>query len=468
MMMLLILAALAFIAAAVMVIPLLKRPTSIADRTAQKLSGYRAQLTELQSDVEQGRVDAAQAQNIRSEIRHKILSLARAQKEILTIWKTDPSLALNMAAIVMIGSSAVYYQLGAPDIPDQPLASRIHMELIRRAANGNPDAQTVLLNQKLTRETGSFEDWWTLANLYRSKQQYKQALTAMQKASEFKKGNWQLQISTAEMMILAANGKVSLEAKTLMELIIVQQPRDFRSHYYLGLYEAQVKNHDKALKIWLALLKNTPDKAPWLHRLRVSIADIARAQNKDPLKILPQKHAAIYQKSPDYQLIQLQTRVKKSNKDVEAWLELARMYARYGNKHQASGSLTRLQELFPGDANIKSKAAAITKEFKLSALDKPNAGLEPSSPPPNQSSKSSHEDGDTAAINDMVASLAHKLKNNPDNLSGWQMLIRSYLQLNRNKQAKTALDSAKQKFYNNKSAMAALNKTANEFGIRSN
>lgn len=468
MMMLLVLTGLALSAAAVMIIPLLKRPTNIADRTAQELDGYRVHLTQLQTDVEQGHVDAAQAQNIRSEIRHKILSLARAQKETLSVWKADPSLALVMAAIVMIGASAVYYKLGSPDIADQPLVSRIQLELIRRAASGNPNAQITLLNQKLTSETGSFEDWWTLANLYRAKQQYKQALTAMQKASELKKDNWQVQISTAEMMILAANGKVSLEAKTRLELITLQQPRDFRSHYYLGLYEAQMKNHHKALKIWLALLKNAPDKAPWLHRLRVAIADMARTQNKDPLKILPTKHAAIYKFSPDYQLIQLQARVKKSDKDIEAWLGLARMYARYGNKHQASGSLTQLQKLFPGDASVKSKADEIAKEFKLSALDKPNTGLEPSSPPPSQSSKNSHEDGDTAAINDMVASLASKLKKNPDNLSGWQMLIRSYLQLNRNKLAKTTLDTARQRFSNNKSAMAALSKTASELGIGSN
>jgi cytochrome c-type biogenesis protein CcmH len=163
--MLLVLAGMALIAAVIMIIPLLRRPILSEDRAAQELAGYRAQLLELQEDVECGRVDASQAQDIRKEVRQKILYLARTQKEILSVWKASPRLALIMGAIVLIGSGMIYSRLGSPNSPDQPLASRIHKELIRRARTGDANAQIRLLNEKLAGEPGSFEDCWTLANL---------------------------------------------------------------------------------------------------------------------------------------------------------------------------------------------------------------------------------------------------------------------------------------------------------------
>ena len=67
-----------------------------------------------------------------------------------------------------------------------------------------------------------------------------------------------------------------------------------------------------------------------------------------------------------------------------------------------------------------------------------------------------------AMIDGMVQGLADKLKANPKNPDGWIMLMRSYVQLGRNRDAQAALESAKAA---NPDAASALDSAARELGL---
>jgi cytochrome c-type biogenesis protein CcmH len=61
-----------------------------------------------------------------------------------------------------------------------------------------------------------------------------------------------------------------------------------------------------------------------------------------------------------------------------------------------------------------------------------------------------------AAIDGMVAGLAQKLEDNPNNLQGWLQLIQAYAVLKRDDALQSALSTAKNTFQNNPEAMQAL------------
>jgi len=61
-----------------------------------------------------------------------------------------------------------------------------------------------------------------------------------------------------------------------------------------------------------------------------------------------------------------------------------------------------------------------------------------------------------AAIDGMVAGLAQKLEDNPNNLQGWLQLIQAYAVLKRDDALKSALSTAKNTFQNNPEAMQTL------------
>ena len=66
-------------------------------------------------------------------------------------------------------------------------------------------------------------------------------------------------------------------------------------------------------------------------------------------------------------------------------------------------------------------------------------------------------------IEGMVANLAEKLKQSPDDIEGWERLVRSYVVLNRPNDALEALGRARKVLSADK--LARLDAVANELGL---
>jgi cytochrome c-type biogenesis protein CcmH len=73
--------------------------------------------------------------------------------------------------------------------------------------------------------------------------------------------------------------------------------------------------------------------------------------------------------------------------------------------------------------------------------------------------------GGTPDPNQMVASLATRLKDNPDDAEGWQRLIRAYTVLGQADKAKEALATARKTFAARKDVLAALDAEAKELKL---
>jgi cytochrome c-type biogenesis protein CcmH len=73
----------------------------------------------------------------------------------------------------------------------------------------------------------------------------------------------------------------------------------------------------------------------------------------------------------------------------------------------------------------------------------------------------------TEFINQMVAGLAERLRQNSADLAGWQRLIRAYMVLGRNSDASGALADARRAFANEPSSLAALDALAKSLRIES-
>jgi len=68
-------------------------------------------------------------------------------------------------------------------------------------------------------------------------------------------------------------------------------------------------------------------------------------------------------------------------------------------------------------------------------------------------------------VKNMVAGLAEKLKQDPDNIEGWLRLIRSYSVLHQNEEAKQALKQAQTQFAAQPQNMQRLKDLAVEQGL---
>ncbi len=70
-----------------------------------------------------------------------------------------------------------------------------------------------------------------------------------------------------------------------------------------------------------------------------------------------------------------------------------------------------------------------------------------------------------AFIEQMVAGLASRLKENGKDLAGWMQLVRSYVVLGRSEDANAALAQARSNFEGDKKALAQLDALAQVLGI---
>ena len=74
-------------------------------------------------------------------------------------------------------------------------------------------------------------------------------------------------------------------------------------------------------------------------------------------------------------------------------------------------------------------------------------------------------DDRAAMIETMVAGLAERLKANPDNMSDWQKLIRSYLVMGKKDEALKALENAGIAFKNDSAKQGEIRAFAKELGL---
>jgi len=365
--------------------PLLRRSTMpAAKRGEYDLAVYRDQLAEVERDRERGLLDANEAEAARLEVQRRMLAAADAGKSD----ETPPPvpgrvLAGGLAATVAVGAFAIYFTLGAPDVPNFPFAERnVGRDMVAEGAS--PEHAEVAglaakLAARLQDSPGDIDGWILLARTYDTIGDFGKAVQALRHALELSGGRADLAAMYGEALVQAADGRVTAEAFRLFGDIAAADPLNPQARYYVGLGLAQQNRPLEALQAWVDLRAVSPAGAPWLDAVN---DQIGRAEAE--LKI-------------------------------------------------AAGSVK------PSAAALAlAKPAAVPTPTPSAPAASPPAGAGgPSAADMEAASRMSAGDR-TQMIRGMVERLAERLKDNPDDLEGWRRLARSYRVLGETEKAKEA------------------------------
>lgn len=361
--------------AAVLAWPLLRSPARAASRRDYGLTVYRAQLKEIERDLASGVLSGDQAAAARVEIQRRMLAEDRRQ-EAVGQGAMPPhyrAFALAVAAgIVPLGAVLLYLTLGRPGAPDMPLASR-QAEI--QAVTANSAALTgeiEALRVRLEDNPADHAAWMRLGEALRRMQRYEESAEAYRRAVHLSADPESLGLY-AEMLVLAQQGTVPVEANAVFAQVLTANPGDPRALYYLGLAAEQAGQPRAALEHWLPLEAASPDDAPWMGMLKGRIEALAaentialprlreaarreaetamsgpsRADIEAAQRISPEERAAFVQSMVD----RLAERLKAQPKDEEGWLRLARAYGVQGEMDKALAAyqeaLTHLPDSVP-------------------------------------------------------------------------------------------------------------------------
>ena len=512
-----------FAATAALVLPLSLGRSTRADVAPEEydVEVYRDQLTEIDRDVAEGLISTDEAGVARGEIGRRLLVVAR-KAENFASGNTARSASFSRFAIIAlvvfmpVAALVAYLQLGAPGAPQLPLAARINQDPART------DINTLIANAErhlaATPEDG--KGWDVLGPIYLRTGRIDDATNAFRKSISLLGPSAARQSGLGEALVSKAGGVVTEEARLVFQSARELDPEDPRPTFFLALANAQEGKLEEARSEFSALLERSPKDAPWNPAIQKQIAALDNAVRNENVTSGPTAADitdAMENKTPEErkELIRsmvatLDARLAENPDNIDGWLMLIRSKAMIGDLTGAQTALDRAAVTFPsgtqanlladlaGSLSLKSKNALGGVPMPApdvaapnpSNLTSPEAGpfLVPGNVTAPGGAKNANgtaeplgnptqEDISAAAqmsvddrqqmVRNMVASLDEKLRENPDNLEGWQRLIRSYAVLGDALNARDAVNRAKVVFADNPARSAAIDQLAAQLAIDS-
>ena len=263
---------------AFILLPLARRNRTIAPRADFDLRVYKDQLVEVERDLDRGLLTAEQAEAARTEIKRRMLAAteqAGVGEQPRGAAGAGPVLMVALAIAMPAVAFTLYFILGSPGVPDQPLASR-QTEIRAQAqaqAKQNMDMETMIarLAAKMEEQPDNVEGWQLLARSYRNLERYLDAAAAYNRALRLTNRDPDILAPYGEILTLMGEGMVSEVAQAVFEEVISRGGNDPRALFYLGVARAQEGDVQAAMDHWVKLANTSPADAPWLPELRQRI-----------------------------------------------------------------------------------------------------------------------------------------------------------------------------------------------------
>ncbi|WP_411352704.1 c-type cytochrome biogenesis protein CcmI [Leisingera aquaemixtae] len=293
-------ALIAFSAALLLAMIIIRAREQGEPAAAFDLRVYRQQLREVDKDLARGVINEGDAERIRTEISRRILA-ADAQLQNRKSGHAQPkSLSLVSAVAIALlitgGTLGLYWQLGAPGYGDLGLKDRIRMAGERaesrpsqaEAEAGIPalpapqvEEGYIKLVEQLRKTAGERENdargQALLAQHEANLGNFKAAYEAKANYIRLAEGKVNARDFTelAELKIMAAGGYVSPEAQTDLQKARAIDPAHGPARYYWGLMLGQIGRPDLAYREWAATLRDGPADAPWVKGIQGQIEEMA-------------------------------------------------------------------------------------------------------------------------------------------------------------------------------------------------
>ncbi len=438
--------------------PLRRRGDAV--RSGSDVAVYRDQLDEIERDQAAGRIGKPEAEAARVEVSRRLLAAADVADAAPAVTDARPALwrrrAVAIAALVLLplGAGALYLSLGSPGTPSEPLADRLNAQSEQRPIEG----MVAQVEAYLERNPQDGRGWEVVAPVYMQLGRYDDAVKARRRALEILGPDAARLGDLGEAMVMAADGIVTAEARSLFERAAALDREDVMAQYYLGLAAKQDGRRDEAEKTWRALLARAPQGAPWIALVQNALARIDE-------KTVPATDAASAEHGGSVQEMveRLAQRLKQDGSNLDGWIQLVRSYRVLGQADKATAAAAEAQVALAGDPDKLRRLAesikALDTELSENAAAAPIAG---DKTPPAQSGGTARSaapagptekdmaaaqalapEQQTAMVRSMVDRLAERLKTDRTDLDGWLRLVRSYKVLGETDKARAAAADAR-------------------------
>ena len=350
--------------------PLALGRRSSRSRAAHDEQVFRDQLAEVDRDLDRGVLTVEEARSARIEVSRRLLAAA-AERERQPDHQPAPKAAsYALAAAVLLGAPlggwALYERIGAPGLPDQPLATRAEsrpgQEIVEARLPPVPAAVppgmedlpplVAQLEARVAGDAADRQGLYLLARSYAQVGRFADSWRAYRRLLRETGGDAPAQVfaGMAESMILAARGYVSPEAEQALGEALRRDGREPVARFYMGEAFAQTGRPQSAVEVWASLLADSPPDAPWRDVTRQRILDVATESGVQP----PPAVAAAAQPQRGREEILamvrgLDERIATQGGEPGQWAQLARSYRVLGLEAAAEDAKSRARAAFAAE-----------------------------------------------------------------------------------------------------------------------
>jgi cytochrome c-type biogenesis protein CcmH len=392
----LLLALIVFAILVLILLPMLRGGAMPPETNRFDQAVYRDQLRELERDIARGMVNESEAAGARLEIQRRLLAAAGRPDSGLPRRGRSPVMAGVVALVISGGSIGLYLLLGAPTVPDMPIASR---KIDIPAAGAGAEQSALLtaltrLRERLAAEPSNGELWLLYARTTASLDQWENAADGYRRAIDLGQKGPEVLSAYGEMLVLQARGVVTPAARAALIAAQNADPKSDVARYYLALAAGQAGETGKAINMLQGLVADMPEDSPMRGEVGKRIAETAKAagmpvpalaQGRPPAGPGPNEigpDAAMQDaaaKMPENErkdmiramVARLAARMETSPNDLDGWLRLARAYSVLGEANNAADAYDHAAALQPGEIGIVMQGAQALL-----------AGLKPTDPIP--------------------------------------------------------------------------------------
>ncbi len=338
---------------------------------ASEAAFYRAQLAEIERDVERGQLPPTEAASARAEAGRRLISasastsapppkenaLARRRAASLMILIVVPTIALGL-----------YGYYGSPDIPDAPLAER----KLDASSPGALEAAIAKIEAHLATSPDDARGWAVLAPVYMRQGRFDDAVAAFRQLLRLKGESGDLRASYGEALVAAAGGVVTADARSAFDTALADSPGLPMARFYLALAAEQDGDAKGATQTYEALLPEAGGSAPWMIGLRARLAALkgeppqeAGAPGPAADAQAPGGFTAEQRTMIQGMVAQLANRLAQGGGSAEEWARLIRAYSVLHETDKAKDALAAARKAFANDAAATANFAALAHELGL-------------------------------------------------------------------------------------------------------
>lgn len=355
--------------AAVLLLPLLLRPSASANDAGHDVEVYRDQLEELKRDEATGLIGAAEAELARAEVARRLIaaSKAEAKETARTSGRNRLAQAFVIVLLPAIGL-CLYLATGRPDLPAQPLAERL--------ANPGNDINILIARAEnhLARNPDDGAGWDLLAPIYYRSSRMEDSANAYAQAIRLLGESPERLDGYAEALIALADGVVTADARKPLEASLKLKPDNPRTRYYLALALEQEGRKPEARAAFEALAKDSPADAAWLPLVNKHIVALGEGGATPTLgnPTVDDVAAAQDLSTGDRQQMiagmveSLAAKLQENPNNFEGWMRIIRSYVVLDQRLKAEAALQTALKTFPADSENGKQLLALARDLSIS------------------------------------------------------------------------------------------------------